>query len=502
MGGGHRRAAAFHSGFAMDLFSAPDYALARFALERGVAAVYLIAFVSALNQFPALLGEKGFLPVPDYLARRSFRTCPTLFHWRYSDRLFRVVAWTGAGLSALALVGVTSSAPLGVGLTVWLVLGFLYLSIINVGQRFYGFGWESMLVEAGFFIAFLAPASMTPSWIPLLIFRWMLFRVELGAGLIKLRVGGPWLDRTALDYHHETQPMPNPLSRLAHHLPRPLLHGGVVFSHFAQVIVPFGLFLPQPVAGIAGLVIIAHQLLLIIAGNYSWLNWLTVALALTAFSNEWFAPWAAADASAGLADRPPAWDIVLLGLLAATVLLSIRPARNLCSKRQRMNCCFNSWHLVNAYGAFGSMTKKRYEIVIEGTRDADAAGGWEAYEFKGKPGDPRRVPPQVAPYHLRLDWLMWFLPLSVRVGPRGIAVPGYEPWFLRFLEKLLRGDGPTRRLMKHDPFSDEPPKFLRARFYRYRFTTRAEKRDSGCIWNRELIDEYLRPVNLEQLARP
>lgn len=200
--------------------------------------------------------------------------------------------------------------------------------------------------------------------------------------------------------------------------------------------------------------------------------------------------------------RPPAWDIALLGLLAATVLLSLQPARDLCSNRQRMNCCFNRWHLVNAYGAFGSMTKKRYEIVIEGTRDADTAGGWEAYEFKGKPGDPRRVPPQVALYHLRLDWLMWFLPLSARVGPRGIALPGYQPWFLRFLEKLLRGDGPTRRLLKHDPFPDEPPKFLRARFYRYRFTTRAETRDSGCIWNRELIDDYLRPVNLEQLARP
>jgi len=235
----------------MDFLSASDYWHARWLFGRGLAALYLIAFLSARNQFPALLGERGLLPVPRFLARTSFRRAPSLFHWHYSDRLFAVVAWTGIVLSAAMLLGLFAPAPLGVATVVWLVLWFAYLSIVNVGQRFYSFGWESMLVEAGFFAAFLGPEWMAPSWIPILLLRWMLLRVDLGAGLIKLRAGGPWHDWTALDYHHETQPMPNPSSWFAHHLPRPLLHGGVAFSHFVQVVVPFGLFLPQPWAGIA-----------------------------------------------------------------------------------------------------------------------------------------------------------------------------------------------------------------------------------------------------------
>jgi hypothetical protein len=178
-------------------------------------------------------------------------------------------------------------------------------------------------------------------------------------------------------------------------------------------------------------------------------------------------------------------------VIAATVLLVSRswhPARNLLSRRQLMNASFDPWHLVNTYGAFGSITRVRHEIVVEGTRDADVgdATQWEAYEFKAKPGDPQRRPPQIAPYHLRLDWLMWFAALS----PRHPA-----PWFLAFVEKLLANDRDTLRLLRHNPFVDEPPRFVRARLYRYRFTDRAERKRTGAWWHRTLVGEYLRPVS-------
>ena len=76
-----------------------------------------------------------------------------------------------------------------------------------------------------------------------------------------------------------------------------------------------------------------------------------------------------------------------------------------------MNASFNRLHLVNTYGAFGSITRTRYEVDPRGdraSRDRCAVHVWREYEFKGKPGDPQRRPPQLAPYHLRLDWLMWF----------------------------------------------------------------------------------------------
>jgi len=200
--------------------------------------------------------------------------------------------------------------------------------------------------------------------------------------------------------------------------------------------------------------------------------------------------------------RPLAVDLVHAGLLGVTAWLSVPVVRNLCSKHQVMNYSYNSLHLVNTYGAFGSVTRERYEIVIEGIDDepGDPAVQWRAYEFKGKPGDPTRLPPQVAPYHLRLDWLMWFLPLSVTVTSCGIVVRAMEPWFPALLRKLHEGDARMRALLRHDPFPDRPPRYLRARFFRYEFTSLAELRETGAWWRRTWIDDYVAPIRRDDLA--
>jgi hypothetical protein len=166
-----------------------------------------------------------------------------------------------------------------------------------------------------------------------------------------------------------------------------------------------------------------------------------------------------------------------------------------------MNFNYNPLCLVNSYGAFGSVTQKRYEIIIEGTQDRSVTPQtrWVAYEFKAKPGDVRRMPPQFAPYHLRLDWLMWFLPFSVDVHEDGIAMYGYERWFLRFVEKLLQADPPTLKLLAGDPFQGQKPRFVRARYYLYQFTDADERKKTGAWWKRRFIDEYLPPVTLKDL---
>jgi hypothetical protein len=156
------------------------------------------------------------------------------------------------------------------------------------------------------------------------------------------------------------------------------------------------------------------------------------------------------------------------------------------SPRQMMNASFNSLHIVNTYGAFGSVTRERYEIVLEGTRDATptAATAWQAYEFRGKPGDPSRRPPQIAPYHLRLDWLMWFEAMS--------PVPS-DRWFFVFVDRLRENDGPVTGLLRTNPFAGgPPPAHVRARYYRYQFTTPAERSATGAWWKRELVGEYVR----------
>ena len=465
-----------------------DVWITRLLVQRGMAAIYLVAFLAVVNQFKPLLGERGLLPVPEYLKNQSWRSAPSLFHWRYSDRLLDAVAWTGIAVSVLALLGLTERGPVWVSIGAWLLLYVLYLSIVNVGQKFFGFGWESMLLEAGFFTAFLGTTRMQPTVIPVIILRWMLFRTEVGAGLIKLRHDKCWRDLTCLYYHYETQPLPNPLSWYFHWIPKPMHRFSALASHFVQVIVPFALFAPQPVASIAGGLIIFHQLVLIVSGNYSWLNWLTVVLGVSAFD-----------------DRVLSFVVPLRApvLAAGTVLLSIQPALNLISPSQAMNLSYNPFHLVGAYGAFGNVGRERYEIVMEGTGDRviTPATEWREYEFKGKPGDPMRMPPQVAPYHLRLDWLIWFLPFSVIVIGNGIRVPGYSRWFLRFVQRLLAGDGEILRLMRKSPFASEPPAFVRAQFYQYRFTTADEKRQTKAWWVRKLLGTYLPPTSREILDR-
>ncbi|MFG2602719.1 lipase maturation factor family protein [Streptomyces sp. NPDC048514] len=466
----------------MDWFTAPGYWLSRLVLQRALAAVYLVAFLTAALQFRALLGERGMLPIPRFLARVPFKRAPSLFHAHYSDRFFAACAWAGCAVSAALLAGADSEVPLWAGILLWLVPWALYLSIVNVGQTWYAFGWESLLLETGFLAAFLGNGEVAPPVVVLFLLRWILFRVEFGAGLIKLRGDACWRKLTCLYYHHETQPMPGPLSRLFHRLPKPLHRAEVAANHLTQLVVPVLLFTPQPVASAAAALMIVTQLWLVLSGNFAWLNWITIVLALSALRLPGAAP-----------SVPPAplwYEVVVLAVAALLLVLSHQPVRNMISRRQIMNRSFDPLHLVNTYGAFGSVSRVRYEVVVEGTLDDTPRedSDWREYEFKGKPGDPRRRPRQYAPYHLRLDWLMWFAALS----------PAYAgDWFGGLVERLLENDRDTLRLLRRSPFPpDTPPRHVRARLFRYRYTTRREMRETGAYWERTYVREYLPPTRL------
>jgi hypothetical protein len=475
----------------VEWFTAENYTLARLVFQRALGVVYVVAFLVAMNQFRALLGTRGLLPIPGFVRARSFRQAPSIFQWHYSDRFFAVTAAVGAVLAASTVLGVTDLVPLPVALLVWLILWALYLSIVNVGQRWYGFGWESLLLECGFIAVFLGNSSVAPPLPVLIALRWLLFRLEFGAGLIKMRGDPCWRDLTCLYYHHETQPMPGPFSWYFHRLPQPLHRVEVAANHVTQLVIPFGLFLPQPIAGACAVVMVATQLWLVISGNFAWLNWLAIVLALSVLPDRlWQAllPDVSVDRHG---DAPILWVIAGCAVAALVLVLSRHPVRNMLSRRQAMNASFNVWHLVNTYGAFGSVSRDRFEIVIEGTDDPSGQTGWQEYEFHGKPGDPRRRPRQFAPYHLRLDWLMWFAALS----------PTYaQPWFPRLVSRLLEGDRDVLRLLRLNPFAETPPALVRARTYQYRFTTWEERRRDGAWWHRERIGDFMRPMSRADLS--
>jgi hypothetical protein len=473
----------------MHWYGSETFLLTRAGLQRGLALVVLIAFLNAVNQFKPLLGERGLLPVPHFVQQISFSDSPSLFFFWPKDTAFTIAAWMGVILSCAAVIGISERYGVWLSMLVWAMLWVLYISFVNVGQIFYGFGWESILLEACFYAVFLGSRANDPQTITIWLFRWLLFRVMFGAGLIKLRGDPCWHDLTCLDYHYETQPMPNPLSWFFHWAPQWTHRGGVLFNHFAELVVPFGYFLPQPVSAFAGVITILFQGMIFLSGNLSWLNFLTMILAIGTFDDRAL--------SVILPIHSPAAHPTPLGLKIATAalavlvaILSVRPIRNMLSSNQVMNTVYNRFHLVGTYGAFGSITRPRYEVIVEGTDEAvlTPSTKWREYEFRGKPGAPGRMPPQIAPYHLRLDWLMWFAAMSSHQR---------HPWFVHFVGKLLEGDRSTLGLLKTNPFPGQPPRYVRALLYEYHFAHPSERSQSGLWWKREYVRSYFPPVSLQ-----
>ena len=466
-----------------------EYWITRLLLQRGLAGIYLIAFIVAVNQFRPLLGAHGLTPVPFFVQNTRFIESPSLFFWHYSDRFAMALSWSGVVCALFALSGWSERFGTPVSLAVWGWMWIAYLSINNVGQIWYGFGWEALLLECGFLAMFLGARDTAPPAIVIWMFRWVLFRLMFGAGMIKLRGDSCWRDLTCLVYHYETQPLPNPVSWYLAKSPVWLSKLGVLFNHFAELVAPFGYLIPiANVRRVAGIVTVLFQGSIIVSGNLSWLNWLTIVVAMSCFDDAMLSK---------LFSRPEALQplatphqIAVGALTVLVALLSLRPLLNLFSSEQLMNASFEPLHLVNTYGAFGGISRKRFEVILEGTTDSvvTPASEWREYQFKAKPGDLRRSLPLVAPYHLRLDWLMWFIPLS----------PGMTgTWFPALVARLLQNDGPTLSLMAGNPFPNGPPKLIRATVYEYRFTTFDERLASHNVWARTLVGEMMHPVSLQ-----
>jgi hypothetical protein len=465
---------------------AAEFWLTRFCFQRALGGIYLIAFLAAANQFVPLLGARGLQPVRRFVSYIPFRRAPSLFYINCSDAFITSAIWCGVAVSIFVITGFSESFGLGVSMLTWALLWMIYLSLVNVGQTFYGFGWETMLCETGFLAIFLGSADTPAPVIVIWLIMWVLFRTMFGAGMIKMRSDPCWRDLTCLFYHYETQPLPNPLSWYLHHSPRWTHKAGVLFTHFSQLIVPWFYFAPAPLCYWAGGITILFQFTLILSGNLSWLNYLTIVLCIPCFDDRVLTR--VVHISHSIPAQMSLPHAIAVGAVTAIVLtLSWRPARNLFSRRQVMNASFEPLHLVNTYGAFGAVTRERREVVIKGT-DAefpDASAEWREYEFKGKPGDVNRWPCVVSPYHWRLDWQMWFVAMSS---------PEFHPWILALVQRLLENEKGILRLFAHNPFPNAAPKFIRADWYRYEFTKPGER----AWWTRTYVSEYLPPMALQR----
>jgi hypothetical protein len=428
--------------------------------------IYLVAFVSFGTQALGLIGSHGILPLGDYLqaaseaaGKSAYWDVPSVLWLNSSDWALRAVWLLGAACAGVAAAGWWPRTALAACLVLW-------LSICSAGQDFLSFQWDVLLLEAGFLALF---ADESPLRIGL--FRWLLFRLMIFSGLVKLLSGDPvWHNLTALQFHYETQPLPTPLAWYMYQLPLWFHKLSTGFVFLAELGAPLLFFAPRRWRRIGGWITIGMQVLILLTGNYTFFNILTIALAMFLFIEP------------GREDRRRAVSIGLAGFIGVVSgllfleLFSVQvPGGN---EVLRM---VGPLRIVNSYGLFAVMTTTRPEIVVEGSNDGVT---WAAYEFRYKAGDVMRAPPVVAPHQPRLDWQMWFAALGSYRQNR---------WFTNFMVRLLQGEPAVLRLLETNPFPAAPPKYVRGELYLYHFTRWGER----AWWRREDRGIYFPPVSLQ-----
>ena len=480
------------------------YWLTRFLYLRALGIIYFFVFLPISHQFKSLLGENGLLPISNFLSSyenyygtisKAFWMLPSVFWFNSSDQFALNMADLGMIISLFVIFGFVNSIML-------FVLWVLQMSFIHVGQTFWSFGWETNLLEITFLSIFMVPfwkikpfeKTVPPSKIIMVLHRWVLFRLMFGAGLIKLRGDTCWRELTCLNYHFETQPIPNPLSSLFHFLPEAFLKGSVLLNHLVEIILPWFLLLPHRGRAFTGVIFLFFQFSIIITGNYAWINYLTLVMIIPCFDDrslKWVFPkWFHERLEQLRTFRRPHLirKVLVYALLCLVIFLSYKPVMNLIGPQQAMNRSYDKFHLVNSYGVFGSITRKRHEIIFFGTdaEKIDKNTKWKEYEFPCKPGVITKRPCLRSPYHYRITWQLWFA-----------AMNRYEnnPWIVHLAYKLLKGEKEIFTLLETNPFPNRPPKFIKAEHYLYKLKRPWDHSDEW--YKRTWIKEYLPPLHLD-----
>jgi predicted DCC family thiol-disulfide oxidoreductase YuxK len=487
----------------------PDYFLTRWIFLRTLGVVYLVAFISLWTQVSGLIGHDGILPEDRFMSAVKqecnaqgigldrYRVVPTLCWLDSSDNFLQFQCAAGVILAVVLILGIAPAPALAL---LWL----LYLSLMTVGREFLDFQWDNLLLEAGFLSIFFAPLrllpnlskEMPPSRIILWLLRLLLFKLMFSSGCVKLASGDPtWRHLTALTFHYFSQPLPTWMAWYANQLPPGFQKFSCAVAFAIELGAPFLIFVPRRVRFFGGGAIAFLQILILLTGNYTFFNILTLALCLLLLDDfvlQKIFPLRFTQ-RAGNRTRTP-WRLAFTVPLAVIFLavsfleiVTIFGVRNFITYGiAEVEGQIAPFRTINDYGLFMVMTTERHEIIVQGSNDG---AHWSDYEFKYKPGDLNKRPGFVAPFQPRLDWQMWFAALGNI---------DQNPWFQNFCFRLLQDSPEVTALLQKNPFPDKPPRYIRAELYNYQFTNFAERRATGAWWKREPIGEYLPPVSLHE----
>ncbi len=513
---------------------AVDRLTPRWLFLRALGCIYFSAFFSLVFQIRGLIGPDGILPADEYLraVARSFG---------YSRGLWFApsLLWVSSGshaLTALCWVGMIGSLLLV--LNVWprgmLFICFVcFLSFVSAAQDFSGYQSDGMLLEAGFLSLFFAPSGFRPGFgqpsLPsrasLFLLQWEWFRIYFESGVAKIVGGDPeWRHFTAMDEYYQNGPLPTWIGWYVQHLP----HWFHASSTFATLALELGwvwmLFLPRRWRIVCFCVVTPWELGVILTANYTFLNYLVLALGvlllddrflLRFFPERWKKLFRLGRLSEsddevrtsttncearGISIREPPespqtenWRSALrrrLNVLKISVAGSVLGWIFYATAVQLLwmfseiplptapVIALEPFRIANRYGLFGVMTRGRYEIEFQGSEDGK---NWLAYPFRYKPQDLNKPPGIYAPYQPRFDWNLWFA--SLGSWQDYSIVPRTEV-------KLLSNDKDVLSLFAGNPFSQAPPREVRAVIWQYWFTTMSEKRTRGLWWRREFLGLY------------
>ena len=484
---------------------AADRLIPRWIVLRALGLIYCSAFVSLLFQIRGLIGPAGILPASAYLGAvaQSFGPwtrlwfAPTLLWVASGSHMLMAICWVGLAGGLLLTFNLWPRGML-------LVCFVCFLSFVSAAQDFSGYQSDGMLLEAGFLALFFAPPGWRPglgythppSRASLFLLQWEWFRIYFESGLVKLLSGDTeWRHLTAMDEYYQNGPLPTWVGWYIQHLPH-WFHLATAFSTLAlELVIVWMLFLPRRWRVICFLIVTPWQAGVIFTANYTFLNYLVLALGFLLLDDRIFSRWVRGgskpphDPATGTERTQTARRVLTgLGLAGSAVLLTLV---GYATTVELISMVFGRlplpmqpvtmlepFRIANQYGLFAVMTRGRYEIEFQGSRDGQV---WVAYPFRFKPQALNRAPGIYAPYQPRFEWNLWFASL----GPwqQNPLVPRTET-------RLLANDPDVLALFASNPFPGSPPLQVRAVLWQYWFTSGSQKRMTGEWWRRQLLGLY------------
>jgi hypothetical protein len=436
--------------------------LARSLWLRSLGLIFFSAFYSLWFQIQGLIGPHGILPAGEYLQYARQAVGAKAYWWIPS------LLWIDAGRGALTALVVTGAiASVLIVLNVFprtsIVIAMIcFLSFVSAAQDFSGYQSDGMLLEAAFFSLFLGGKKAPPTRASVFMLQWLWFRIYFESGLVKILSGEEqWRNLTAMDKYYENGPLPTWLGWHVQHWPHSFHAFSAAATLITELLVVWLLFIPSRKAKLAAFAITTPlQIGIILTANYAFLNYEVLALGFLLIEDDRQPP---------TVNRQPIRT--QLAILPVAFLISIvtfvAPVRTLAPFR-----------IINNYGLFAVMTRARFELEFQGTRDGRT---WIAYPFRYKPQDPQRAPGIYAPYQPRFEWNLWFASLGT---------VSENPWVMATQERLRTNDPDVLTLFASNPFAGAPPKAVRVVEWQYWFTTPAERAKTGAWWNRRFLGDY------------